>query len=371
MTNPSQVAVPGFPLACDGPTYDANVFRTFGTAAQYFSGAGAQVYGGVICGVTNLQVTAPGGMNVQAGTGFCVVPSSTGSTYGGYVLGLTSVALLGVATSNATNPRIDLIVMTVNDVGSPSSSGYVQIITGTAAPSPSVPATPANSVALAQVLVPAAAASIVFGDITNYYVQTAASGGIVPVPGIANAPAGYKQMYVGDLNTGILWHNPPSGPVPVKTLPWPAQYSVVAPAGGNVGVGVTAGSQGTILSETITTNGTTDIKISCGWPAIYALHNTGNGCAATFYLYIDGTKAGSGYAYNPADSGTTQGTAILHGVGGIEHYTNGGNNPADTPSSGTHTVTLQMEAFYTSGFDVWVYSQPGEPTWLRVEPVNQ
>jgi len=34
VTNPSQVAVPGFPLACDGPTYDANVFRTFGTAAQ-------------------------------------------------------------------------------------------------------------------------------------------------------------------------------------------------------------------------------------------------------------------------------------------------------------------------------------------------
>lgn len=371
MTNPSSVATTP-PLYLDNDTpYDANSFRTFEAAATFFSLTGAQVYGGVICGGSVMKVTAAGGMNVQVDTGFAVVPSSTGSTYGGYRTGLLSVALLGVAASNATNPRIDLVCVTVSDTGSSSSSGYVQIITGSPASVPTAPSVPATSVALASVLVPATSTSVTTGNITNAYVQTAASGGIVPVPAIASAPAGYPGFYNHDRQTGILWHNSASGPIPVKTLPWATQYSVVTPASGNVGVGVAAGSQGTILTATVTTGGSTDIEISAGWPAIYALHNTGNGCAATFFLYIDGTKVGSFYAYNVADSGTTQGTAILHGGGTLLHTTSGANNPSDTPTAATHTITLQMEAFYTSGFDVWVYSQPGEPTWLKVKPAGQ
>jgi hypothetical protein len=74
-----------------------------------------------------------------------------------------------IATANATNPRIDLVCLTVNDAYYTGSTNniVVNVVTGTPAGSPTVPSTPANSIALAQVYVGAAVTSITNSNITD------------------------------------------------------------------------------------------------------------------------------------------------------------------------------------------------------------
>jgi hypothetical protein len=87
-------------------------------------------------------------------------------TYVGYNDAPTVVA---ITTANPTNPRIDLICMTVQDAYYTGSQNNVvfQVVAGTPASSPVVPSLPANSIALAEVAVAAGALSITTGNITD------------------------------------------------------------------------------------------------------------------------------------------------------------------------------------------------------------
>ncbi len=88
-----------------------------------------------------------------------------------------AVVTVPIATADPTNPRIDIIVMQCSVATNPdSSSGNIAsiiVVKGTAAGSPSAPATPANSLLLANIAVAAGAASIVTANITDEraYVQ--------------------------------------------------------------------------------------------------------------------------------------------------------------------------------------------------------
>jgi hypothetical protein len=92
-------------------------------------------------------------------------------TYVGYN---DATTILTVTTANATNPRIDLVCMTVNDAFYSGSTNNVvlQIIAGTPAASPVAPTLPANSISLATIAVAANASNIVSGNITDTRVQT-------------------------------------------------------------------------------------------------------------------------------------------------------------------------------------------------------
>jgi hypothetical protein len=79
----------------------------------------------------------------------------------------TTVATITAA--DFTNPRIDLVCVTVRDAFYSGANNDVifNVVTGTPAGSPVAPATPANSIALATVAVAANASTIVTADITD------------------------------------------------------------------------------------------------------------------------------------------------------------------------------------------------------------
>jgi hypothetical protein len=120
---------------------------------------------------SSLAVTAnsPVGMSVLVASGWAAIVGTTQANMGTYVAYNDAQVTLTIATADPTNPRIDRVVMTVNDAYYTGSTNNVvlQVITGTPAGSPVAPATPANSISLATVAVAAAALSISSGNITD------------------------------------------------------------------------------------------------------------------------------------------------------------------------------------------------------------
>jgi hypothetical protein len=138
-----------------------------------------------------MAVTAnsPVAMNVYVADGWAVVVGDIQPDMGAYVFYNDAPVLLTITTANATEPRWDLIVATVNDSYYSGSSDNVvyQVIAGTPASSPSVPATPQNSIALAKVYVAAAALAINPADITDLRVSVTTN---LPIGDITGVTAG-------------------------------------------------------------------------------------------------------------------------------------------------------------------------------------
>lgn len=120
---------------------------------------------------SSLAVTAnsPVGMSVLVASGWAAIVGTTQANMGTYVAYNDAQVTLTIATADPTNPRIDRIVMTVNDAYYTGSTNNVvlQVIAGTPAGSPVAPATPANSISLATIAVGAAVLSINSGNITD------------------------------------------------------------------------------------------------------------------------------------------------------------------------------------------------------------
>jgi hypothetical protein len=138
-----------------------------------------------------MAVTAnsPAAMNVFVAAGWAVVIGNIQPFQGAYTFYNDAPVLLTITTANATEPRIDLIVATVNDsfyAGSADNVVY-QVIAGTPASSPTVPATPSNSIALASVYVAAGALSITSGNITDLRVSVTTN---LPIGDITGVTAG-------------------------------------------------------------------------------------------------------------------------------------------------------------------------------------
>jgi len=135
-----------------------------------------------VIGASSLAVTQSGtpGMSVQIATGWASIIGTTQANMGVYTVYNDAAASAAIATADPTNPRIDLVCITVNDAYYTGSLNncVVNVVTGTPAASPSVPATPANSVALARVAVAANATSITNSNITD--VRTTVSTNLTP-----------------------------------------------------------------------------------------------------------------------------------------------------------------------------------------------
>jgi hypothetical protein len=120
---------------------------------------------------TSLAVTAnsPVGMSVRVASGWAAIVGTTQANMGTYVGYNDAQVTLTITTANPTNPRIDLVCMTVNDSFYTGSTNNVvlQVVAGTPAGSPVAPSLPANSISLATVAVAAGALSISSGNITD------------------------------------------------------------------------------------------------------------------------------------------------------------------------------------------------------------
>lgn len=121
---------------------------------------------------TDLQITQNGGgnMSVNVSSGWAAIVGTTQANMGTYMAYNDASTNLTITTASPSNPRIDLVVITINDAYYTGSLNNVsfQVIAGTPAASPTVPTTPANSIALGQVAVGAGVTSILTANITNY-----------------------------------------------------------------------------------------------------------------------------------------------------------------------------------------------------------
>jgi hypothetical protein len=128
-----------------------------------------------IIGASSLAVTpnSPAGMSVIVATGWAAIVGTTQSNMGTYVAYNDAPNTLTVTTADPTNPRIDIVVVTVQDAYYTGAFNDVvfQVIAGTPAGSPTAPATPANSIKLANIAVGAGVTSITASNITDQRVD--------------------------------------------------------------------------------------------------------------------------------------------------------------------------------------------------------
>jgi hypothetical protein len=121
---------------------------------------------------TDLQITQNGGgnMSVNVSSGYAAIVGTTQTDMGTYIAYNDASTNLVVTTASSSNPRIDLVVVTISDAYYTGALNTVafSVIAGTPAASPSVPATPANSLALGQIAVGTSVTSILTANITNY-----------------------------------------------------------------------------------------------------------------------------------------------------------------------------------------------------------
>lgn len=350
------------PLWLAGCTYDGsggNDLRNSGVTAYFFdqgiiTGTTVGVLGGVIGGA-GLWVTPGTGMTVLVGGGSFVVPNSGTPTAGGYVATLTSQATLTVQTADPSNPRIDIVVANVVDNGNNTSFGEVQIITGVAAPSPSAPSAPANSITLAQITVSAGASAITSGMITDKRPYTTATGGVLKAP--IGSVTGYSGQIAFDAASGRFYHNNnTSGQTQLHVLPW---APVVVTTATSTSVANT--NTVTVLQTTVTTDGYTDIEITFKWPGLLCTAGSGTSYSMIFTMLIDSTAVDAIFTAEATGDGYSQ------AGGSWQYYTSGAQGT--TPSAGTHTVKVTAQLHKTTNITASIDAFSGNNTILRVEPV--
>lgn len=127
------------------------------------------VSGVVRSGDLVVSASSPAAMSVSIAAGWAAIVGNYTTNMGTYMVYNDGATTATIATADATNPRIDLVCVTVSDAAYSGSLNTVafNVVTGTPAVSPSVPATPTNSIALARVAVGAGVTTIVSGNITD------------------------------------------------------------------------------------------------------------------------------------------------------------------------------------------------------------
>jgi 4-hydroxy-3-methylbut-2-en-1-yl diphosphate synthase IspG/GcpE len=112
-------------------------------------------------------------MTVSVASGWAAIVGTYQTNMGTYMAYNDAATTATITTADPSNPRIDLVCITVNDAAYSGSlnSVAINVVKGTAAGSPTVPSTPTNSIALAQVAVAAGATSISSGNITDVRVR--------------------------------------------------------------------------------------------------------------------------------------------------------------------------------------------------------
>jgi hypothetical protein len=146
-------------------------------------------------------VSVASGMTVNVASGQVAVPS--GNNTGSILCSSDAVepVVLAAAPASGSN-RIDLVVCQArgNDLDGGANNDFLfTTVTGTAAASPTVPATPANAVALAQIFIPGGSASVTAGNITDVR------------PGFLSVSSAITRVFATAAVRDAQWANPPNG----------------------------------------------------------------------------------------------------------------------------------------------------------------
>jgi hypothetical protein len=122
-------------------------------------------------------------MSVSIAAGWAIIVGDYQTNMGAYTVYNDAAATATITTADATNPRIDRVCLTVSDSAYTGTTNTVAInvVAGTAAASPTAPATPTNSISLATVAVGAGVTTIVTANITDTRVRTQINEAVVGV----------------------------------------------------------------------------------------------------------------------------------------------------------------------------------------------
>lgn len=164
-----------------------------------------------VVNAADLAVTqsASPGMSVQVAAGWAAVVGNYTTNMGTYVAYNDSAVTLSIGAANPSNPRIDLVVLTIADAYYTGASNTVtlSVVAGTAAASPTVPAVPSMSIPLAQIAVAAGATQILNANITDrrtraaWYEATLAGGSASVTPLRIEAFAGQTGNLMSVVNS--------------------------------------------------------------------------------------------------------------------------------------------------------------------------
>jgi hypothetical protein len=211
---------------------------------------------------SSLAVTqnSPVGMSVIIAGGWAAIVGTTQANMGTYVGYNDAPTVVAITTANPTNPRIDLICMTVQDAYYTGASNNVifQVVAGTPAGSPVVPSVPANSIALAEVSVAAGALSITTGNITDRRVLVTTNipetGDITAVTaGTGLSGGGTSGSVTLAINTAVTADLTTAQTLTNKTLTTPTITTPVI-NGGQINIAINAQS-GTTYTTVLADNG--------------------------------------------------------------------------------------------------------------------
>lgn len=188
----------------NGMAMDEAELRRADTTMFLGAGSANGVRGGVVRhGDTSLAVSVNGSDQVTVQPGAAVIPAATGlGVYRASLPAATSAT--GLASRNATNPRIDLVVMQIV-----SGAAVVKTVDGTPGSSPSAPALPASSVELGRVTVPALGGGAATVDSTWRAYATALGGTLcvetaARLPGSGNIKG--QRAVALDTNAEHVWN---------------------------------------------------------------------------------------------------------------------------------------------------------------------
>lgn len=205
------MAVQTVPYALQNASHSAALFRQSASAAFLRGGALSQIELAVTQqGSPNMSVILGAGRAKVTGTSVSPPAGQSFTTQAMYDTLNDAPLTLTIAASNPTNPRIDLVYIQVQDsfYSGSNNQAIAGVVTGTPAASPSVPATPANAVAIATVAVGAGVTSIVNANIARV-ISTATLLGAPVVTLLADLDSIYSassqgdQAYMTNIYTGI------------------------------------------------------------------------------------------------------------------------------------------------------------------------
>jgi len=186
-----------------GVAMDAAELRRADTTMFLGDGSNNGVRGGIVYhGQFSMAVDVNGSDQVVVTSGACVIPAATG--LGVYRTSLSATTgLVNIAARNATNPRIDLVVVQVA-----GASAIVKTIDGTPAASPTAPALPAQHIELGRINVPATGGGAVTVDL-SFRTFATGLGGTLYVPTAARLPGSgnihAQRAVVLDTNIEYTW----------------------------------------------------------------------------------------------------------------------------------------------------------------------
>lgn len=192
-----------------------------------------------IVDTTDLAVTATTGLTVSIAGGRCFIAGTENTYQGTYYCENRGAATVTLTGANPTNPRIDLIVARIRDSvysGLAASDGFtIEAVAGTPAATPVAPATPANSIVLAQVRVNAGATTVTGGNITDTRPIARRPGLQVFVTATARSVQ-YPTPVLGDISylTAVNRYEVYNGSVWVRLAPI-VTVSTAYPSGGEDG----------------------------------------------------------------------------------------------------------------------------------------